>query len=475
MPILSGGTLLIATPGSTWGGYGTSTTYYPGAGLTLIDLCASHAAIYRKQVWVYTVVRKLATATARLPLKVYRRQADGSRVSASDTAYAGLLSRPNPRMDPFYFWLWTASTMEVYGEAMWAKIRGRNGGVSELWPMHPSKMYVRRDDVSGEVFYGCVDKAQEPQFEIPSRDVVHFRSYNPDDTLRGMSPLEPLRQTLLNEDAARRATSAFWQNGARPAVALKHPGNLSQPAAERLKARWEAIAAGVDNTGKTVVLEEGMEAQVMSLSAEESQYIETRKLNREEVCGAYDVPPPVVHILDRATFSNITEQMRSMYRDTMAPRLSLFESVLDQQLRPEFDRDGTIYAEFLLDEVLRGAFEDRVQAIATAVQTGQLTINEGRTIENRPAVDGGDVLLINSAMVPLGSTATPDADMPAEVVRSVTDRAARRKSLAEIDPAALVAGCNGSSELVLARLAAARSVGASVPEFCADLWRLVKE
>ena len=60
----------------------------------------------------------------------------------------------------------------------------------------------------------------------------------------------------------------------------------------------------------------------LELTAEEAQYIETRKLNREEVCAAYDVPPPVVHILDRATFSNITEQMRSMYRDTMGGRPS---------------------------------------------------------------------------------------------------------------------------------------------------------
>ena len=470
MPILSGGTLLLSS--TTTSPSGTSTTYYPGSALALTNLFASHAAIYRKQVWVYTVVRKLATATARLPLKVYERTDEGRR-SATNSAYARLLARPNPRMDPFFFWLWTASTQEVYGEAMWAKIRDRRGQVVELWPLHPSSIYTRRDE-DGSLVYGYLTSQGDPDFEIPARDIVHFKSYNPDDTVRGMSPLEPLRQTLVNEDAARRATSAFWQNGARPSVALKHPGNLSEAAAERLKARWEAIASGVDNTGKTVVLEEGLEPQVMSLSAEEAQYIETRKLNREEVCGAYDVPPPVVHILDRATFSNITEQMRSMYRDTMAPRLSLFESVLDQQLRPDFDSAGTIYAEFLLDEVLRGAFEDRVQAMNTAVQSGQLTINEARTLENRPRVDGGDVPLINSAMVPLGTTA-PQADIPAEVVRSVTDRAARRKSLHEIDRDALVAGCNGSSQNVLARLDLALSKGESIPEFCAGLWRMVKE
>jgi phage portal protein BeeE len=94
--------------------------------------------------------------------------------------------------------------------------------------------------------------------EWPASEVVHFRSYNPDDQVRGLSRLEPLRATLLNEDAARRATTAFWNKGARPGMALTHPANLSQPAMERLKAQFDAVAAGADNTGSTVVLEEGM-------------------------------------------------------------------------------------------------------------------------------------------------------------------------------------------------------------------------
>ena len=86
------------------------------------------------------------------------------------------------------------------------------------------------------------------------------------------------------------------------------------------------------------MLEEGMKAEKVELTAEESQYIETRKLNREEVCAAYDIPPPVVHILDRATFSNITENLRSVYRDTQAPRLNMFESVLENDLRAAIAR-----------------------------------------------------------------------------------------------------------------------------------------
>jgi HK97 family phage portal protein len=388
-------------------------SYYPGTGLAQAGgQFAAYGEIYKRQLWVATLVNKLAYGTARLPLKVYSRS-DDSRTEARDTAYAKLIRTPNSQHDPFFFWLHIASTFELYGEALLLKVRPRPGAAPlELWPMHPSRVTTARADDGSLVYryFSGAQSAASSYIEWPASEIVHFRSYNPDDQVRGLSRLEPLRATLLNEDAARRATTAFWNKGARPGMALSHPSNLSQPAQERLKAQFDSIAAGADNTGSTVVLEEGMTPQVLSLSAEEAQYIETRKLNREEVCAVYDVPPPVVHILDRATFSNITEQMRSMYRDTMAPRLSLYESVLDTQLRPDFDPRGDLYAEFLMDEVLRGSFEERVAAYKDMFNIGGMTPAEIRRAENRPRLGPEtDALYVNAATVAL-SKLHPSAD-----------------------------------------------------------------
>jgi HK97 family phage portal protein len=141
------------------------------------------------------------------------------------------------------------------------------------------------------------------------------------------------------------------------------------------------------------------------------QYIESRKVSREEACGMYDVPPPVVQILDRATFSNITEQMRSQYRDTMAPRLKLDESVIDAQLRPDFDPQGVQYAEFLMDEVLRGAFEQRAAANQSAIFSGQRTPNEARRQDNLPPLPRA-VTASTSTPVPSRSETRPSKPPP---------------------------------------------------------------
>jgi HK97 family phage portal protein len=394
--------------------------YYSNTGLSLTSSFATYAQIYKSQVWVYTLVQKVSTAVSRLPLKVYSRASDGARAEARDTPYARLLRNPNPRHDAHYFWNWTASTFEIYGEALWVKVRPSPGApATQLWPMHPANIYTKRDEFGNLIYTFQLGQGSAPLMEWPESDIVHFKSYNPDNQIRGLSKLEPLRQTLLNEDAARRASAAIWVNGGRPSMTLTHSGNLSDLALGRLKAQWDANHSGVDNWGKTAILEEGMTPFIVPLNAEELQYLDSRRMNREEACGVYDVPPPVVHILDRATFSNITEQMRSMYRDTMAPRLGLYESVLESQLRPDFDIRGDLYAEFLLDEVMRGAFEQRAIATAQAIQSGQMTPNEARQMDNRPPLEGGDKLYINSAAVPLEAAAAEQAPVVEQAPKTV--------------------------------------------------------
>jgi HK97 family phage portal protein len=409
--IQSRGVLVKSPDRVLWQG---SLSNWP-AWLSLNGYWSSYSAIYRSQLWPGVLINKIANAAARLPLKVYRADDKNGRVPAFDTPYGQLLARPSSVLDPMSFWLWTVSTLNIHGEAFWGKRRDAAGRPVELVPLHPCYVRSELDDEKVKWRY----ESPTVRYDIERRDLVQFKLFNPDSFVRGMSPLEPLRATLENEDGARRANSALWRNGGRPSVTLQHPGTLSEPAMTRLSAQWKDIHGGVDNWGKALILEEAMTANVVALNIEELQYIEARKLNREEVCAAYDVPPPVVHILDKATFSNITEQMRSMYRDTMAPKLGLLESTLEFELRdgrfdrtdvePDFGAD--VYAEFLMDGVLRGSFETRTAAYQAAIQSGWMTPAEVRALENLPFIDGSDTLMANGALQPMQVSLSPPAPL----------------------------------------------------------------
>lgn len=443
---------------------------------------SAYAGMYTQQLWVYVVVSKRAQATARLPLHVYQRD-ELNRPRADDHSLTALLNQPNPAMTPFELWEWTSSTFDVYGETFWFKRRISGPVGLELYPFHPSSM-TYDDDSSSWTF----DSGKRRIQGIKSSDLVHFRGFNPGSLTRGLSPLEPLRATLENEWSARTATSSFWKRGARPGTYLTHPKNLSEPAQQRLKAQFDSIAAGTVHTGSTVVLEEGLEPKPMMLTAEEAQYIETRKLNREEVCAAYHMPPPAVQILDRATFSNITEQFRSVYRDTMAPHLRRFEATIERDLRQaEFPNDD-VYAEFLMDEVLRGDFETRQDALNKA---SHMTIAEKRKIENLPFIEGTDRIFLNTATMPLDAidaqaaaiaastqaSADPMAEViPLAVARSVMGRLSWQQSLDQVDPKSLVAELDEKATgLVLNALAIERAGSGDVTTLRERIRSLVKE
>lgn len=448
---------------------------------------AHYSQVFRTQLWVYVVVMKRARALARLPIPVYARGEDGDRAKVRDHPMARLLSNPNPAMSGFKLLEWTSATRDIFGRASWYKAR-QGGEVAQLWPLHPSGLHANADG-TWDFSNGALRMES-----IPAADLMHFTSFNPDRVGDGMSPLEPLRQTLENEFAARAATSSFWARGARPGFVVEHPGKISPPAYERLVASFADRHAGLGKVGSTLLLEEGMKAAKIELTAEEAQYIETRKLNREEACAAYDVPPPVVHILDRATFSNITEQMRSMYRDTMAPVASEFEGVIETDLRAvEFGAED-VYAEFLMDDVMRGDFEARQDALNKA---SHMTIAEKRKVENLPFIPGTDRIFLNTATLPLdaidaqadaiaaatserqrqlsaGESPAPDPVKGLSVAdyRTVMGRLHWQKDVGAVDVADLTRGLRKAPAAVVA---AAVSVCSSIPDLKAALMAATEE
>lgn len=385
--------------------------FYPKDGLWLEKRFAYYAEIYKAQPWVAAAVNKRSKAIARLSLRVWDDVPNNAKNLDKTSPYAKLLASPCSFLHPYYFWRWFVSTHDIYGEAFLYKLRDARGNVVDLLPMHPSRTFIERAAQAGDWpgaqpgdlrYIFTVGTATYGYLTAGAADVVAWMDYNPDTEMRGWSLLEPLRSTIMSEDSARRASAAMFRNMGRPSLALSVDKALKPEMGKRIKAEFDSIHAGSDNAGSTIVLPQGMSAMPFQLTAEELSYIETRKINREEVAGVFDMPPPVLQITDNATFSNITEQMRSFYRDSMAPLIEDLESVLDFSLRTEFG--GKKLAKFAVDEVLRGNFETRAAAIAPLVMNGVYKPKEARVLfDLDDAGDVADQLYANSALQPLGS------------------------------------------------------------------------
>lgn len=381
-------------------------------GMELEYRYAMYGEIYQRQPWVRVVIDKRANAVARLPVNVWDVAGD-TRTLDTRSAYAKLIASPclNDYMDPFRFWHWVQTTLDIYGETYLAVARDENGVPFGLMPMHPSRVAIRRDPETGryDYYFEAGSGINTELVHFVQEDVVPFRLYNPVHLERGLSKMEALRSTIFAEDASRNAVDSMWKNGARPNMVLTTPNRLSETGAKRLKLAFDQAHAGSSNVGQTLVLEDGVEAKDFQMTAVDLQLIECRKMNREEIAAVYDIAPTLIGILDHATFSNITEQMRAFYRDTMAPVIELIQSVMDTYVGSYWSRKNIM--RFATDEVMRGDYEVRMEAAHKGVSVGVLTPNEARQDlgKNRYEDPKADKLYCNSAIQELG--------MPAEQLR----------------------------------------------------------
>jgi len=377
-----------------------------------------YATIWRTQPQVRTVIGFLARNIAQLGIKVYRRRSDVDRSQIPDHPLAILLSSPSPHCTRYRLVDALVQDLGIYDNAYWLKVKedAQNRALVRLDPRRttpkgPNAFYPDEFEYRG---------GQGIQ-HFPADQVVHFRGFNPDDPRMGSSPIETLRTILAEEYQAAQYREQMWRNGARASGYLRRPVEApewSREARERFTMGWRNQYSGDGAlTGGTPILEDGMEFTSASVTPEQAQYLEARKLTREEVAAAYYVPPPMVGILDNATYSNIVEQHKILYQDTLGPWLQMISQEIDLQLLSDFgDTDG-IYTEFNLEEKLRGSFEQQATQLQTAVGAPWMTRNEARAMRNMPQLDGGDELITPlNVLVGGQASATDSAPPPGQAV-----------------------------------------------------------
>jgi HK97 family phage portal protein len=374
------------------------------------DFTADYGAIWRTQGAVRTVVDFLGRNIASLGLHQFRRISDTDRERVTDSGLIALLNRPNPATTRYRLLDALVRDFGIYDRAYWLKVKAKD----RPWLLRLPPAQV--SPVGGTFWPEAYEfDGGRGKRIIPADQIVHFRGYSPDGDLAGAPPIEALRRVLAEEYEAGRMRENTLRNGARVSGYLERPVGApawSDTAADRFRTSWRAqYAGGGPESGGTPILEDGMKFVAASQTAEQLQYVEARKLTREEVAAAFFIPPTMVGVMDSATFSNIREQHKHLYQDTLGPWLSMIAEELSLQLLPDFPDAAGTYLEFNLAEKLRGSFEEQAAQIQTSVGGPWMTRNEARALNNLPAVDGGDELIVPLNVI-TGGQASPSDSAP---------------------------------------------------------------
>ena len=351
-----------------------------------------------QQLVVFNCVRVLAESMGMLPCQLLKKT-DRFRLPATGhRLYPLITMAPNSYMTAQEFWELLVACLCLRGNFYAYKVSAL-GNVGELLPLNPDIVTPKlKDDWTVEYTVNFKSGTKV----LTQDEIWHVRLFTLDG-LNGLNPIAYARQALGLGQAMDAHAAKLFTNGAVTSGVLRTDQELSPEAFDRLKTEFQGEHMGVANAYKPMILEMGLDWKPISLSAQDTQFIESKKLTEAQICGLFRVPPHLVASMEKMTLNNIEHMGMSFVNYSLVPIMTRIEHRIQVGLLNEKDR-LTHYAKFNAGALMRGDLKGRYEAYAKGIQWSILNSNECRDLEDMNPREGGDVYL-----TPMNMTTKPEA------------------------------------------------------------------
>jgi HK97 family phage portal protein len=349
-----------------------------------------------------------AGAFAQLPLKGYRDDRNGYPLLLPSQPM--LLADPSDKVTASVWRTQMSISRDLWGFAL---------GRIVAWDaaMYPVKVdWIDPSTVKPKLENGEVTWLIKGGRPIDQADLLHIPSrwVMPGNPV-GISPLAYSGLT----DLARKAQDFgrdWFTNGAVPSSLIYSDTPLDQTAAEgivdTILSRWQGR--------KPAVLGAGLRYEKISVPANESQFLETCNKVAADIAISFNLPPSKIGAAisgANVTYANRDQDREEYLVDSINPDLVVIQEALDRHT-PRGQ-----YSKFSTGAFMRSDTLTRYNAHKIGIDSGFLTPNEARALEELPPLPGGDELR------PLGSGPAAPASPPVVVNNSPLELVERTTEL----------------------------------------------
>ncbi len=345
---------------------------------------------------VQACVTLIARSLASVPLVLYRKTANGGRVEAVEhPLYPLLHDLANPVQTAFDVRQTLFAGVLLYGNS-YAEIEWDTDGYPlALWPLAPDRVNVF--ELPGRQLAYTYQELNGKTRPIPAWQMHHLRGL----ATWGWVGLSPLR--AANAIGLAMATeefgSRFFAEGAHPSIVLTHPAKLTPEAMKNLRASFEQQWSGLNNAHRIAVVGEGVKPEPMRIPPNESQMLETRAFQVEEICRIFNVAPGLVGAANTQTYASAEQDLIRFRELCLGPWAEAEEKAIHRDLLTADERT-TYFAQHKLSKLQATDLKTRYESHQIAVLSGLETPNERRALEDLNPIEGGDKLWMPLNMAP---------------------------------------------------------------------------
>jgi HK97 family phage portal protein len=363
---------------------------------------------------VLACVRVISESVASLPLNVYRRLPGGGKEIAEELPLQEVIAhQPNSWMTSFEFRELMQSWLLLWGNAYAFIKSGRRGAVTELIPLHPSRMEVKRLE-NGRLRYEYTPPDKVVPDKYTQDQILHLRWLS-QDGVTGYVPTTLSRDAIALARATELHSGAYFGNGARAGTVIETSEPHKPETLQRLRQSWEDMHRGSDKAFKTAVLPHGMSVKELTTNNVNAQLIETRRYQCLEVARVYRVPAHLIGELQDVRHSTVEQAAIDFVTFSLMPHLRRWQGVFRRDLIAD---DRTYFVEFDINSLMAGDYAARSQFLREMFHMGCLSVDEVRAaIGYNPLPDErGDkrFIQVNMQLLDAFTLENPTAGMAVE-------------------------------------------------------------
>lgn len=353
---------------------------------------------------VYSCVYVLSSSLAQLPLVVMRKVGDRIEAGSDHAAYYLLHDEPN-RWQTSYKWRETKQHHVLgWGNGYSRMVRSKRGELVSIETHLPQRTSLVQN--GNRWLYATQDDDGYP-LAVAIEDMAHVRALGSNGKT-GVSIIRQHADTIGLGLAAVNYGREFFEGGGRPTGLVTAKTPLTETSWARLKSAWAtAVSRLRQSENKTLLLPADLDYKALTIAPEDAQFLDTRKMTRSEIAGLFNVPAHMINDLEKATFSNISEQSIQFVVHTMMPWVQNWEQELNRRVFTRAERKAGYYIKFNLAGLLRGTPKERADFYHIAIQDGWMHRNEVRVFEDLNPIPGLDAMLINVNSRLLGPDGQP--------------------------------------------------------------------